>query len=372
MLRRILLGTGAALALLFVPAMASAEKQCTPPQEIFDTVEECTAGHHMCAVTGDGRWARVRVYASDEVMMTSSDDDSGWNLARPDRIVSLCPACLPANWSGTPTSPLVAVNRTHVVFPDVQPTIDPVTRRTLVPVRPIAEALGAQVTWDEANQEVTLQQEGHEVRLVIGQDVATVDGATVTLDQPARVMNDRTMVPLRFVSEAFDAQIDWVGGTAPFEGWPGRYQIWIWTGDWVTSEPYEHLKTDPWFQESFLQRGGDLTVTMTAPTSVTGDYTDSECRTHYGSIRLEFTFYNNSDQTARVPWVLYRDGKIVHSGTEWILPWSKEPAFYEVQGYDTEPGRTTTFRVVVDPNNLIYEENETNNEQSATVQIIAR
>jgi len=79
----------------------------------------------------------------------------------------------------------------------------------LVPLRVISESLGAQVDWDGATQVVTVRQYGHVVVLRVGKSTAAVDGKEITLDVPARLVNDRTMVPLRFVSEALGAQVSW-------------------------------------------------------------------------------------------------------------------------------------------------------------------
>lgn len=93
---------------------------------------------------------------------------------------------------------------------DVQPVME--NDRTLVPLRAIFEALGADVQWDNRTQTVTATKDGTEVKLVIGGH-AYKNGATVALDVPAKLVNDRTMVPLRFVSEALGAAVNWYGAT---------------------------------------------------------------------------------------------------------------------------------------------------------------
>ena len=101
----------------------------------------------------------------------------------------------------------VFLNDVQVVFPDQLPVIE--SGRTLVPARFVSEALGAEVTWNGATQSVTVVQEGKTIVLVIGQRNVTVEGRTVSLDVPARIINSRTMVPLRFVSEVLGAQVEW-------------------------------------------------------------------------------------------------------------------------------------------------------------------
>ena len=90
---------------------------------------------------------------------------------------------------------------------DSQPVIQ--NSRTLVPLRAIFEALGATVQWDNASRTVTAQKDGHKIGLTIGKSQATVDGQTKTLDVPASIQNGRTLVPLRFIGEAFDNQVNY-------------------------------------------------------------------------------------------------------------------------------------------------------------------
>ncbi|MCL2838439.1 MAG: copper amine oxidase N-terminal domain-containing protein [Oscillospiraceae bacterium] len=81
-----------------------------------------------------------------------------------------------------------------------RPTIE--NNRTLVPIRAISEALGADVDWDERTQEVTLATDEESLSFVIGE---MVEG----MDVPAQIINDRTFVPLRFIGEFFGADVEW-------------------------------------------------------------------------------------------------------------------------------------------------------------------
>ncbi|MCL1862949.1 MAG: copper amine oxidase N-terminal domain-containing protein [Defluviitaleaceae bacterium] len=83
---------------------------------------------------------------------------------------------------------------------DVSPIIE--DGRTLVPVRFIAEGLGAYVSWDDVTREVAILLDNHQIVLTIGQ---LMNGMEV----PAQLVNDRTMVPLRFVSEKLGATVHW-------------------------------------------------------------------------------------------------------------------------------------------------------------------
>jgi hypothetical protein len=81
--------------------------------------------------------------------------------------------------------------------------------RVLMPVRFFTEALGGTVTWDGAADRVTLQWQGRQVVLRIGEGTALVGGRPVALDQPPLLFLDRTFVPARFLLEFFGARVDW-------------------------------------------------------------------------------------------------------------------------------------------------------------------
>lgn len=85
--------------------------------------------------------------------------------------------------------------------------------RVMVPLRGIFEALGATVNWDGATRTITANREATNVLLVIGKSPATVNGQAVALDTPAMIIKGATMVPLRFVSEALGAEVKWSGAT---------------------------------------------------------------------------------------------------------------------------------------------------------------
>ncbi len=103
----------------------------------------------------------------------------------------------------------VVLNGQELTF-DVPPVIE--NDRTLVPLRVIFEALGAEVQWNGETRMVTAVKDGMEIKLVID-GAAFKNGEPVDLDVPAKIINDRTMVPLRFVSEAVGCQVNWEGST---------------------------------------------------------------------------------------------------------------------------------------------------------------
>lgn len=99
----------------------------------------------------------------------------------------------------------LGIKGVHVYVKGKKPEFDaqPFIRdgRTLVPVRAIVAALGAEVKWDEATRTVTVTRADKTVQLQIDSHTATVNGQPVELDVPASITNSRTFVPLRFLSE---------------------------------------------------------------------------------------------------------------------------------------------------------------------------
>ncbi len=87
--------------------------------------------------------------------------------------------------------------------------------RTMVPVRVISEALGAQVQWNQDAKEITITSQHTTIVLIIDSATAMVDGQAVDLFDgvPATLVRQagvhRTMVPLRFVSEQLGAEVGW-------------------------------------------------------------------------------------------------------------------------------------------------------------------
>lgn len=81
--------------------------------------------------------------------------------------------------------------------------------RTLVPLRAIFEALGAEVFWMEDTQTVAATRDNTNISLQIGRNQLFVNDKTITLDVSAQLVGDRTFVPARAISEAFGCEVGW-------------------------------------------------------------------------------------------------------------------------------------------------------------------
>ncbi|MEZ4812054.1 MAG: copper amine oxidase N-terminal domain-containing protein [Caldisericia bacterium] len=84
----------------------------------------------------------------------------------------------------------------------------------MVPFRSITEVFGAELEWIEAIKTVKIRvnNTGGETRieLKIGSKTAKYNDQEIELDVPAQVVNGSIMVPLRFVAEAFNAELEWI------------------------------------------------------------------------------------------------------------------------------------------------------------------
>lgn len=104
----------------------------------------------------------------------------------------------------------VMVDGEQLIF-DVPPVVH--NNRTLVPVRAIFEALGATVDWDSETNSVIATKGIISITLPIGETTAYVNEEKLELDVPSKVVNNRTMVPIRFISESLECEVEWVGET---------------------------------------------------------------------------------------------------------------------------------------------------------------
>lgn len=118
-----------------------------------------------------------------------------------------------------------------------------VNNRTLVPLRSIFEELGASVSWNQETKTVTAAKDNKEVWLQIGSKITEVDGKVVTIDVPAQVKNGRTLVPLRFVSEAMGASVRWDGNNNIATIIQGKKMINVALGNKVEKE--ENILKEP-------------------------------------------------------------------------------------------------------------------------------
>jgi hypothetical protein len=92
---------------------------------------------------------------------------------------------------------------------DAAPYIDATSGRTLVPVRYLADALGATTNWDGTIQEVTVNTTAYNVSMNIGSTTLTVNGQASQMDVAPVIKDGRTYLPARWVANALGYSVDW-------------------------------------------------------------------------------------------------------------------------------------------------------------------
>ncbi|MGE5453931.1 MAG: stalk domain-containing protein [Methylocystaceae bacterium] len=96
----------------------------------------------------------------------------------------------------------------------VKTEVSPIIRsgRTMVPLRAVGEALHLQVGWNPVNQTINLTGTGLNLILTIGNQNALLNNGPLQMEVPPFIVNGRTMVPLRFISEAIGCEVNWNEG----------------------------------------------------------------------------------------------------------------------------------------------------------------
>lgn len=127
--------------------------------------------------------------------------------------LSVLAVLLSANIAAAADNIRVVVNNEAVDFSGDQPPVI-INGRTLVPFRAVFEKMGASVSWDSSAEVCSASLAGSEVSIGIGSTAVYVNGKnTVTSDVPAQIINGRTMVPLRVLSESVGADVNWNAST---------------------------------------------------------------------------------------------------------------------------------------------------------------
>lgn len=100
----------------------------------------------------------------------------------------------------------VTVDGSAVQF-DSEPAVQ--AQRVLVPLRKVCEALGARVEWEQDSQTIYMQKRDRYISMVLGGTSMSVNGTAYALDVPSVAENGRTLVPLRAIAQAMDADVQW-------------------------------------------------------------------------------------------------------------------------------------------------------------------
>lgn len=106
---------------------------------------------------------------------------------------------------------LTITNGTRKYIDDQNPLVMPYINndRTMVPLRFISEALNAEVLWEEGWDGCIIKKGDKEIKFTFGSAEFTVNGKKYTYEAPIEMLHDRTMVPVRFISEHLDCDVYW-------------------------------------------------------------------------------------------------------------------------------------------------------------------
>ena len=179
------------------------------PGTSHDIVGQARQGDTLSLINQSGDWYQVRTSNGTLGYIAAFLVEKKTAPAPDTNQATLASAATPAAVlapSPVAAAPTVIFNQKQLSF-DVPPIIQ--NGRTLVPLRAIFEAMGAQVGWDQATRTVTSHRGDTTIILAIGSTQPTVNGKLWPLDVPAQIMQDRTLAPLRFVGEAFGGTVDW-------------------------------------------------------------------------------------------------------------------------------------------------------------------
>jgi len=101
----------------------------------------------------------------------------------------------------------VTIDGEQIAFTDQEPII--IGNRTLVPIRDIFEAIGFTPEWNENTRQATLTRDGDVIIITIDSSTFATNGVIHTLDVPAQIIGERTLLPLRAVLESIGYELDW-------------------------------------------------------------------------------------------------------------------------------------------------------------------
>lgn len=90
---------------------------------------------------------------------------------------------------------------------DCEPKI--IDGRTMLPVRAIFESLGAEVNWDDATKTIIGKKGSLTVKMKIGEKVMSINGKPLKMDSAATIINERTYAPARYIAESFGFDVSW-------------------------------------------------------------------------------------------------------------------------------------------------------------------
>ena len=113
-------------------------------------------------------------------------------------------------------SVILSVGKTTAFAGGKQKTLDTapeiINGKTMVPLRFFSEGFGAEVKWNDATRTATVNLDGKTVSVTIGKNTMDANGTEKALESPAVIKNGRTLVPMRDIAESLGKKVHWVDG----------------------------------------------------------------------------------------------------------------------------------------------------------------
>ncbi len=149
----------------------------------------------------------------------------------------------------TVPTPSIVYQEVNLVIDGIVQKFDPppiiIDGTSYVPVRPVSEALGASVWWNSESKTVGINKEDTKIAFIIGADTARVNGEEVPTPK-SRIINNTTYVPIRFISEVLQYQVDWDSSTKTVSITTSKAELYtVSAGDtlWLISQRFNTTVT---------------------------------------------------------------------------------------------------------------------------------
>ena len=196
--------------------------------------------------------------------------------------------------------------------------------RTLLPVRAVVEAMGGTVEWDGQNRTAALTLGDMTILLTVGSDEAFLNETAHTLDTAPVVINDRTMLPIRFIAEGFGYNVGWDEDTRT-----------------VTLSRYEEETEEIMNKIAIEVNGHTLTATLEENTSARA----LAELLHEGALTIEMSDYGDFEKVGSLGTTLPRkDEQITTQAGDLILYQGNQITIY----YDTNSWNFTRLGTIDD------------------------
>lgn len=220
--------------------------------------------------------------------------------------------------------------------------------RALVPARDVFEKMGCQVEWNDPKRLVTVKNGSNTVLIYIDKTTATKNGKEFKMDVPAKIVNSRTMIPLRAVSEAMGCQVSWndktriaaityTATTATTTTTKTTTTTVATTKVTTTEKPVE---TTTVYQASSNMKSGGIKILWDQITNVSANNIDGKRDVVNGLDVISPTWFSIKNS----------DGDLNDVGSLEYAQWAKQNG-YQIWGLVTNSFNTTiTHDVLSDPN----------------------